>query len=154
MIFSYRHVRISGARKSKATSAATRSVAATSAMVTIVLDSGREQAASSPQASPARAPNQPVATAETSKRHSDENRLIRREPSQISDPRAADAKAEQQKRHDAARGGRNRRQNAAHRHELLCLPGCRVGHCDRVRELSGCVHRYRPLIAQQTFRIL
>jgi len=49
MIFSDRYVRMKGARKSNATAAATSSVAAMNATVTILLGSGLEQTAPSAQ---------------------------------------------------------------------------------------------------------
>jgi hypothetical protein len=125
-------------------------------MVTILLGSGREQVAPFVQTVRRARQNQPVAITETSKRHSDENRLIRREPSQIADPGAAYAKAEQQTRNDAARGGRNRRQNTASRSELLRAPRRRI---DRYGRLGSGSSRYthnfvRPLRAVWTSCIL
>ena len=64
---------------------------------------------------------------------------------QIADPRAAYAKAEQQKRHDAARGGRNRRQNAACCSKLLHAPRCRIDHCRRGGQLSRFPHICAPI---------
>jgi hypothetical protein len=117
----------SGANKSKAIAPATRIVARMRAALTIWLGSGRAQAPPSAQATIA-AVNQPIAVAEAGKGRRDEIGLIGSERREISDPRAADAEAEQRQRRDATRRSRDCPENALGGNELSAGIGRGIIH--------------------------
>ena len=58
--------------------------------------------------------DEPGASAEADERYRDKDGLVGRKPSEIADPRSADAEAEQNERQDAARRRGKRAKQPAH----------------------------------------